>query len=298
MAAEGNKRTQRWCFTMNNPNSNDALDIENLKKECKYMVVGNEKGEAGTHHFQGYVQFKTWKSLKAVKKLARRAHLEPAKGTWEQNYEYCTKEGDWIQYGTKPASQVEKGQKGADASKERWKRMRMLAREDNYEAMEEEFPRELTLYEQAFMKLTLHERPLLDLESGTVIGTWIYGPAGTGKTYWATHNIVPREQVYMKDLSKWWDGYDSKRHTLVVIDDMDPFHKSMARDFKIWVQEYEFMAQQKGSYIKIRPEAIVVTSNYKIEEIWDDETTRNTLNRRFIVKSKFSKDKEPEIVKD
>jgi len=230
------------------------------------------------------------KTLTAVKRLGSRARWAICNGSWQDNEKYCKKDGDWCEWGVKPLSQKRKGEEGAEAERERWKRIRELAKEGKEEELEEEFPRELTLYEGALRRLHQRYGACQDLDAGTVNGMWIYGPAGTGKTYHAMHNIVPREEVYVKDLTKWWDGYDPSIHKAVVIDDMDIYHKSLARDFKIWTQEYEFQAQFKGGYMKIRPPLIIVTSNYRINEIWDDNTTCETMWRRFKCYKKMTKE--------
>lgn len=287
-------KSRNWCFTINNPGTVDAASLDEMVTKSKYLIVGSERGDSGTHHFQGFVMFPNQVRLGFCKELNERAHWEMAKGTALQAAEYCKKEGDFKEWGAAPMSQKRKGERGAEEERERWKRIRELAKVKDYETLEDEFPRELTIYEGAIDRLGMRYGPCQDQEAGTVNGLWIHGPAGTGKTYWAMHKVVDREKVYLKDLTKWWDGWDQAKHEVAVIDDMDIFHKAMARDFKIWVQEYEFNAEKKGGYMIIRPKLIIVTSNYTIEEIWDDEMTRSTMLRRFKVMSKYEKDKDPE----
>ena len=61
-----------------------------------------------TPHLQGYVHFKNEKSLKQLKALMPRAHVEARKGTIQQAIEYCQKEGDWEEHGEKPKMPKEK----------------------------------------------------------------------------------------------------------------------------------------------------------------------------------------------
>eukprot|EP00798_Chlamydomonas_sp_ICE-L_P001953 gene1953-33366_t len=62
--------------------------------------------------------------LASMKKLHATAHWEICKGNWEQNYEYCTKEGDFTEYGEKP---ITKRKRGED-EKLRWETARDLAK--------------------------------------------------------------------------------------------------------------------------------------------------------------------------
>lgn len=297
------KRHRNYCFTINNPGLEDCKNLRDLKFEAQYLLMGNENNwkygmpefatsrPNSTHHFQCFVILKNGKTKSAFKKIVPRAHFEPCGGSPESNIVYCTKDGEWLEFGKRPMSQEEKGEVGGDKQKERWTMMRNLAKEEKWEEFEAEFPRELTLYEGNFQRLAMKHAPCKDQPPGTVNGIWIYGPSGAGKTYYAIHDMgFTREQIYLKDVTPWWDGYDQRKHKLVLIDDMDEFKKGYAREFKIWTQEYEFNAQVKGAHMTIRPELIVVTSNYRIEDIWADDITRQTLNRRFKRFKKMTRD--------
>lgn len=295
MAAESSRRSRNWVFTMNNPGLPEVEAIRAIKLASRWMIIGNERGEVcGTHHFQGFVMFKNAVRFSTVRELCSTAHWEVARGTWEENKVYCSKSGDFITYGTEPATLKRKGEAGAEAEKQRWRHMRELAAVDDFDTLEDEYPREATLYEPQFKRIAIKKAPVQDLAAGTKVGTWIYGPPGTGKTYYAVHSIVPRSSVYLKDLDKWWDGYDQRVHKLVVLDDMDPFHKGLAREIKIWTQEYAVNAQVKGGYMNIRPQQVVVTSNYRIHEIWEDRVTQETMYRRFRCLKKMTYEDAPE----
>jgi len=52
---------------------------------------------------------------------------------------------------------------------------------------------------------------------------------------------------------------------------------------KIWADRYKFRTEEKGSSLVIRPERIVVTSNYHPSELWPEQQTQilDPLYRRF-----------------
>lgn len=123
---------------------------------------------------------------------------------------------------------------------------------------------------------------IADLES--VVGNdkpnfWFYGDTGTGKSYAARDEAGA--DVFLKSAcNKWWDGYRGQEH--VILEDMDRTHKYMGFYLKIWADRYAYPAEVKGGAVRCRPKRIWVTSNYSIDEIWQDEPqTSEPLKRRF-----------------
>lgn len=53
---------------------------------------------------------------------------------------------------------------------------------------------------------------------------------------------------------------------------------------KLWGDRYSFLAETKGGAINIRPKKIVITSNYKIEDLFEDTVLAAAIRRRFEVK--------------
>ena len=58
-------RTLGWCMTLNNYTEEQRVAL--LATECTYVIMGEEVGEQGTPHLQGFLRFKTEKSLKQMK---------------------------------------------------------------------------------------------------------------------------------------------------------------------------------------------------------------------------------------
>ena len=108
-------RSNRVCFTVNNYDLNDLNVIEEYSKkreQLKFLVVGQEVGENGTPHLQGFVHLDADPKKCGVKfwkeefNFSNAAHFENAKGTDQQNDTYCTKDGPFYRFG-EPAEPVD-----------------------------------------------------------------------------------------------------------------------------------------------------------------------------------------------
>jgi len=257
-------RARNYCFTQNNYPDTTLVD----SIECQYIIYGKEVGASGTPHLQGFITFKVHKSLKQVIGLLPGCHVEPAISA-PRAILYCQKDGDYTERGTPPATQKEKGKKGADY----WTNLRLAAEEGNFE----EIPPEIRFKNKRLIEdhhlTALKKRALSDTESTML---WYYGPSGTGKSRKAREE---NPDAYLKMCNKWWDGYTDQ--DVVLIEDFDKAHSVLGHHLKIWADRYPFLAEVKGGAMKIRPKLIIVTSNYAPEEIWEDQPTLEPILRRF-----------------
>jgi len=80
----------KWCFTFNNYNSNDILEIVPiLKEKCKKFIFQEEIGENGTPHLQGAIILKE-KMRPTELNLSKKIHWELMKNE-EASVKYCSK---------------------------------------------------------------------------------------------------------------------------------------------------------------------------------------------------------------
>ena len=271
------KRCRAWCFTINNPVEEEIAKIKKNLDECRYWVMGDEVGENGTPHKQGFLYCNNAVSFNTVRLwLLCKAHVEPCKGTTEDNIKYCTKEGKFEEHGERPMSQKEKGEKGKKDQEEKWTRIRDLARKGDWETLQNEYPKESIVH---LRNLRLAHQLAIDRreDANDVTGIWFYGESGAGKSHRARHHSPA---YYIKGINKWWDGYEGE--DTVIIEDVSDQHKFLGDFLKIWADKWAFTAEVKGASLrKIRPGTFIVTSQYRIDEIWEDEKTRVALKRRF-----------------
>lgn len=263
-------RSRGWCFTINNPTGWDIADLEKAIEATNYLCYGKEVGENGTPHLQGYLRFQNPVTLKRVKLLLPRAHLEIQKGTVDQAIEYCEKDGDFVQYGERPKS-------GGKGTKEMWRKILTWAESGEYDRIRGEYPGMWILHNRKLLDLRRRIPRILD---GELKNEWWVGRTGTGKSrrLW---ELYPNH--YSKSLNKWWDGYEDE--SVVAIEEMNPdAGKFMGAFLKIWADRYPFSPEVKGAHLKrIRPDQIVVLSNYTIDECFEKVQDRDPIKRRFKV---------------
>lgn len=98
-----NPRARSFCFTINNYTFDDLYQF--LDIEAKYKCFGFEEGEEKrTPHMQGYLQFHNGRRIQAVMKMLPRAHIQIARGTPQENIDYCSKADtdDFYEFGDRP----------------------------------------------------------------------------------------------------------------------------------------------------------------------------------------------------
>lgn len=94
----------RWCFTLHNWTQDDLNEFLGFQG-ARYSVIGEELGEEGaTPHLQGYIEFSSKKRPFGIFKNGT-IHWEKAKGSRQQNYAYCTKEGNRVWVNGEPEAQ-------------------------------------------------------------------------------------------------------------------------------------------------------------------------------------------------
>lgn len=270
-------RNRNFCFTWNNYDEDSKIFLSTLA--CKYVAYSEEVAPStGTKHLQGYISFKQPKSIQQARLVLQGCHVETMLGSIAQNEEYCSKAGILIEHGEKPISNDNKGR----AEKLRWQNARSLAKEGKLDDIDADiFIRCYSTLKRIKSDYASKPEPI------DPICIWIYGTTGTGKSH-AVETRFPNCYKKCMDDLKWFDGYAGEE--AVYLEDIDKYQVKWGGVLKRLADRWPMQASVKGSMAYIRPKYVLVTSNYRIDEIWTDPQTVEPLQRRFTEIEKLSPD--------
>lgn len=262
-------RSRAFMFTINNWEENHETIISLLG--AQYTVYGKEVGDSGTPHLQGYVYFKSQRSLKSMIKKLPGAHVELRKGTHEQAREYCMKDGNVVEFGEPPQKN------GGDTISLRIARNKRI-RESSLNELVDDGTIDISQVRKIKnAKLDLAQEQEAFVAKGTR-GFWLEGPPGTGKTHYARTQWG--DCFYIKAQNKWFDGYTGQK--TIVLDDLDKGGMCLGHYLKIWADKWACTGEVKGGQVNLSHVRFVITSNYSIEELWpEDEEMQTAIKRRF-----------------
>lgn len=99
-----------WCFTLNNYTIAEMAELAGCfeKKDCEW-IFGEEIGDSGTPHLQGFVYFNSKageRPIECLKLSHKRVHWIACKGSKESNVKYCIKDNKYQFGGEKMKSWI------------------------------------------------------------------------------------------------------------------------------------------------------------------------------------------------
>lgn len=275
-------RARNWVFTLNNP----VAPIVFVPESMRYLIYQEEVGENGTHHYQGYVEFKSSCRMNRVKNLlgSNTIHVEKRRGTRSEARDYAQKEetrfagpfvfGEWVEDGERTDLQ-----RFYDAVK---------SRKSNRELIDEEpemFAKHFKLIQplrMAFQQEVAQQWRQLNVEV-------LIGPTGCGKTK-KVYDTYPASSVYrIHQESGYWFSYYNGECTLL-IDDFDGWIRY--RYLLNLLDGHPLMLQTKGDHCWALWYKVVITSNVKVTS-WYNHEIPELMRRITIIRDAYTGDNCP-----
>lgn len=257
-----NNRARAWVWVLNNYTDEEMTSIDVI--ECEYVIYGKEVGKSGTKHLQGYIYWKNAKSFNAVQRILPRAHLEPAKGSADENKTYCSKDGDVTERGVLP----NQGRRSDIQSV-----ILAVSRGDNM--------RSILLNASSYQSARMGELALKYMEPTRKVAPdvlWFWGPTGVGKTHMANEIFKEGDTPYWVYDGKWWCGYDG--HKNVVWDEFRADQVKFSRLLRL-LDKWPIAVEVKGGQRQLVAEKIIITCNKHPKDVYDksDEEVQQLLRR-------------------
>ncbi|AXH74865.1 MAG: helicase [Cressdnaviricota sp.] len=278
-------RTRSWTFTVHFDINGDYISeqnsyVQNLssRKDIDYLIIGRELGKDNTPHLQCYVYWKMPKRFETTVKILKgpkHVWVKQSSGTPEDNKKYCSKEGDFQEWGKIPNSPHQARQLGGKNKAKSDAELLQKAQLGDFEWIKANYPGRWIKDSAKLQSLFI--RPIKILQGDTLPHEWWVGPTGCGKSrlMW---ELYPNH--YDKDLNKWWDGYNNE--DVVVIEEWCPKNDVTGSRLKKWGDRNPFNAEIKGGVLKmIRPSKVIVLSNYTMEQCFLNSEDLEPMKRRF-----------------
>lgn len=266
-----------YCFTLNNYTEDEYSNIvRTCEDESRYAIVGKEVGERGTPHIQGYIIFKKSYRFDTIKnRYLPRCHIEVAAGSVGSNVKYCSKDGEFREFGEKPAD----GGKTRDELAVRFRHAMDEGRSGLSEFADEQPG---TWYYSGHNLLRNYISLVQPVERPEISVLWLYGAPGVGKSRRA-HSDLPNAFV-KEPRTKWWNGYLLERE--VIIDDFGPNGIDINHLLR-WFDRYKCYVESKGGMIPLYAVKFIVTSNFHPRNVFSFGGECNpqlpALERRIII---------------
>lgn len=240
-------RFMNVCFTLNNWTEEDKVKLV-ANDDIVYICYGEEVGESGTKHLQGYCEFAKQFNMKKVKLLlGDKAHVEKRMGNQKQAIDYCKKDGVFFEDGE---------------LKKQGKRNDLI---DLKLAVDQGVPQinvinECGNFQQIRYVEKLFEYKPLSPEYKEKKVYWYYGGTGLGKTRAAYDMVKELKQDFWRstlDGSKWFNGYYGQ--PIAILDEVRAAQYPYVSMLQI-LDGYEIRLPYKGGFTLWNPDVIIITS--------------------------------------
>lgn len=246
--------SRNYCFTVNNYEGIYVLD--DFGPKATYLIYSEELGANGTPHLQGYVEFDSQITIKALSKLVPGVHFEPRRGSQRQAIAYCCKVSDPT-FVSGPHEEGTPKNQGERTDLAELKKM-----VDDSAPMDEVwdnfFPQMVRYYKgvEQYRQIKEKKHPRSSFESfiisvgGTGLGKSTHARSENDHAFW-----VSRPNNSSGTL--WWDSLDNEE-TLII----DEFYGWIPFDLLLRLcDKNPLQLEVKGGYRHCHFKKVVITSN-------------------------------------
>lgn len=277
-----NTKCRNWCFTSFNKFEPIFLD-----EKMVYLCFSPEIcPTTKKNHFQGFCVFKNQIVLKSASKLLGNVHVIKCNGTPQQNRIYCGAE-DYEKDGKLKLKNLNFKEFGTlPIQGKRNDIVELKNRIINGEKLDDITIENPMAYHQYGRTLSKIEDICLRKKkrSENCVGTWYYGPTGTGKSHHAYKDFNPDTHYnYKGERGGWWDGYTGQK--TVIINDFRgaiPYDE-LLKMVDIWPFE---VPRRNREPVPLMANHIIITSSLSPEEVYCNRNVNDNINqllRRFKV---------------
>lgn len=277
--SEGNTsppRFRNFCFTL----FDELANVPLMNGSWKYLMMGREIcPTTNKPHWQSFVNFSDAKTMTACVKVLHKhfgikCHVEPCKGSLEDNEQYCSKSKDYYEWGTRPAA-------GTRTDLNDIKNQILEGKKVDSIAIETPI-----IYHQYGRTLNKIEDLAMRKKYRTVMteGIWYWGKTGVGKSHKAFENFTPDTHYVYPNDSGWWDGYCQQ--DIVIINEFrgEIAFKELLDLCDKWPKSVKRRNREPMPFIS---KTIIITSCHPPDEVYvrslNDNDRLDQLTRRFKV---------------
>lgn len=282
---------KRWVWTLNNYSEPaDLLMLEDMAKECTYLVFGFEVAPTtGTPHLQGYCEFKKEKRASFIRKFIPRAWIgyKAVRGSAEENRKYCLKIREFdIKHGTPPNDRFLEYGICPKLGEGQGKRTDLdaaarLIKAQGLQALIDEHPGMYIHYANNFEKYAAKVEKPRDFKTRVTV---IFGPPRTGKSALAFRFPRPFAVPKPSGDNVWFDGFDNSIHDTMILED---FRGNFKLDLLLNLSDrYQMSLPVKGKFTQMQAKHLVITSNRKPHE-WYAKLFAEHPDQRLALEARF-----------
>ena len=274
------KTSRNFTFTIHKTTPKVLKDLDKVSSQLEhhsFIVYSLETAPTtGKKHIQGYIQLTNSRNYEwlwnyfnlSFNRSLVKFHVEPARGSADDNITYISKETNPTMYGTpkKPGERTDLLQVREHLKQNPKDLKRMILNDvSNYQAMK---------YAENLQKYLFEHR---DPKNPPVV-YWIYGSAGTGKT-----KVVYDSFDDICNVSDFhWLGTGYTQNECFLLDDFRESDMSFQKLLKI-IDRYPYTMPVKGSSVPLNSPYIIITSPKSVANTFTQtEEELQQIHRRLI----------------